>query len=53
AGAVIDASLPLWGFAVTGAVGVLVALAVLPTELRHRRADLATARDAELAPVTG
>lgn len=39
AGAVIDASTPLWGFAVTGAVGALVALAVLPIELRHRRAD--------------
>ncbi|GHJ13624.1 MFS transporter [Micromonospora sp. AKA38] len=37
AGAVIDASAPAWGFAVTGAVGVLVALVVLPVELRHRR----------------
>lgn len=37
AGAVIDASAPVWGFAVTGAVGALVALAVLPIELRHRR----------------
>ncbi|WP_433533396.1 MFS transporter [Micromonospora sp. CA-263727] len=43
AGAVIDASAPLWGFAVTGAVGALVALAVLPIELRHRRADRAAA----------
>ncbi|NLU80080.1 MFS transporter [Micromonospora sp. HNM0581] len=42
AGAVIDASAPLWGFAVTGAVGALVALAVLPIELRHRRADVVT-----------
>ncbi|MDG4792892.1 MFS transporter [Micromonospora sp. WMMD1082] len=41
AGAVIDASAPLWGFAVTGAIGALVALAVLPIELRHRRADIA------------
>ncbi|WP_216592643.1 MFS transporter [Verrucosispora sioxanthis] len=41
AGAVIDASAPLWGFAVTGAIGALVALAVLPIELHHRRADLA------------
>ncbi|MCZ7420646.1 MULTISPECIES: MFS transporter [unclassified Micromonospora] len=41
AGAVIDMSAPLWGFAVTGAVGALVALAVLPIELRHR-ANLAT-----------
>ncbi|TDC80367.1 MFS transporter, partial [Micromonospora sp. KC606] len=37
AGAVIDASAPFWGFAVTGAVGLLVTLAVLPMELRHRR----------------
>ncbi|TDB80477.1 MFS transporter, partial [Micromonospora sp. KC721] len=37
AGAVIDASAPFWGFAVTGGVGLLVALAVLPLELRHRR----------------
>ncbi|MCI4064572.1 MFS transporter [Micromonospora sp. R77] len=37
AGAVIDASLPLWGFVVTGAIGALVTLAVLPVELRHRR----------------
>ncbi|MFV2113615.1 MFS transporter [Micromonospora sp. LOL_025] len=37
AGAVIDVSAPAWGFAVTGAVGVLVALAVLPIELRRRR----------------
>ncbi|MGC5050425.1 MFS transporter [Micromonospora sp. DT48] len=39
AGAVIDATAPLWGFAVTGAIGALVALAVLPSELRHRRSD--------------
>ncbi|MGK5738636.1 MFS transporter [Micromonospora sp. URMC 103] len=38
AGAVIDARAPWWGFAVTGAIGVLVALAVLPVELRRRRA---------------
>ncbi|MFI7576232.1 MFS transporter [Micromonospora sp. NPDC049497] len=38
AGAVIDAHAPLWGFAVTGAIGVVVALLVLPVELRHRRA---------------
>ncbi|MEV1146772.1 MFS transporter [Micromonospora sp. NPDC049799] len=37
AGAVIDAHAPLWGFAVTGAIGVVVALLVLPVELRHRR----------------
>ncbi|MFY1668715.1 MFS transporter [Plantactinospora sp. WMMB334] len=38
AGAVIDASAPAWGFAATGLVGVLLALAVLPVELRRRRA---------------
>ncbi|MBW4705108.1 MFS transporter [Micromonospora sp. RL09-050-HVF-A] len=43
AGAVIDASVPLWGFAVTGAVGLLVTLVVLPTELRHRRPPVAPA----------
>ncbi|WP_203993539.1 MFS transporter [Micromonospora lutea] len=49
AGAVIDASAPLWGFAVTGAIGALVALVVLPIELRHRRADVAAtaARDGD------
>ncbi|QGN50433.1 MFS transporter [Micromonospora sp. WMMC415] len=46
AGAVIDASAPAWGFAVTGAIGALVALAVLPVELRRRRAVPAV----ELAP---
>jgi predicted MFS family arabinose efflux permease len=51
AGAVIDASVPLWGFAVTGAIGLLVALAVLPVELRHRREPAPTPLpDPELAP---
>ena len=36
AGAVIDASGPAWGFAATGLLGALVALAVLPGELRRR-----------------
>ncbi|MGS2616511.1 MFS transporter [Micromonospora sp. LZ34] len=52
AGAVIDASAPLWGFAVTGAIGALVALVVLPIELRRRRAaspSVPNAPDAELA----
>ncbi|SCL20629.1 Predicted arabinose efflux permease, MFS family [Micromonospora rhizosphaerae] len=52
AGAVIDASLPLWGFAVTGAIGLLVALVVLPVELRHRRETLPAAPEPELAPAT-
>ncbi|MEV4478998.1 MFS transporter [Micromonospora coxensis] len=51
AGAVIDASAPLWGFAVTGAVGLALTLAVLPLELRHRRAAAVAPDDAtELAP---
>ncbi|MEV4808414.1 MFS transporter [Micromonospora avicenniae] len=41
AGAVIDARAPWWGFAVTGVIGALVALAVLPIELRRRRAAAA------------
>ncbi|MFC7549976.1 MFS transporter [Plantactinospora sp. GCM10030261] len=41
AGAVIDASAPAWGFAATGLLGALIALAVLPAELRHRRSDAA------------
>ncbi|MEU7997972.1 MFS transporter [Micromonospora sp. NPDC049060] len=50
AGAVIDASAPAWGFAVTGAVGALVALAVLPIELRRRRAAATLAPTPELVP---
>jgi predicted MFS family arabinose efflux permease len=52
AGAVIDASLPLWGFAVTGAIGLAVTLAVLPVELRHRRETAAMSDAADLAPAT-
>ncbi|MEU7614560.1 MFS transporter [Micromonospora rifamycinica] len=52
AGAVIDASVPLWGFAVTGAVGLLVTLVVLPVELRHRRATPDTEPTVELTPAT-
>ncbi|QOC94745.1 MFS transporter [Micromonospora craniellae] len=39
AGAAIDASAPAWGFAATGLLGALIALAMLPAELRHRRSD--------------
>jgi MFS family permease len=39
AGAVIDASGPAWGFAATGLLGALVALLMLPAELRRRRAE--------------
>ncbi|WP_406109051.1 MFS transporter [Micromonospora globbae] len=52
AGAVIDASAPAWGFAVTGAIGALVALAVLPVELRRRRAAADALAEPELATVT-
>ncbi len=41
AGAVIDASAPAWGFAATGLLGAVIALAVAPAELRHRRSDAA------------
>ncbi|MEW2376057.1 MFS transporter [Micromonospora sp. NPDC047812] len=50
AGAVIDASAPAWGFAVTGAVGALVALAVLPIELRRRRTAATLPPTPELVP---
>jgi predicted MFS family arabinose efflux permease len=50
AGAVIDASTPAWGFAATGVVGVLVAAAILPGELRRRAADRAGDDD---RPVVG
>jgi predicted MFS family arabinose efflux permease len=38
AGLAIDQKGGAWGFVAVGAVGVLVALVVLPMELRHRRA---------------
>ena len=41
AGLVMDWQSPPWGFAAVGGVGVLVALLVLPAELRNRRADRA------------
>ncbi|MET8064200.1 MFS transporter [Micromonospora sp. NPDC005686] len=51
AGAVIDATAPAWGFVVTGAIGALVALAVLPIELRHRRTPVPTPTpEPDLAP---
>ncbi|MEU3452966.1 MFS transporter [Micromonospora sp. NPDC006766] len=54
AGAVIDASAPPWGFAVTGAIGALVALVVLPVELRQRRAAGGpSAAEAPADPVRG
>jgi predicted MFS family arabinose efflux permease len=55
AGLVMDWRSPPWGFVAVGGVGVLVALLVLPAELRNRRADraeeitLASAASAETA----
>ncbi|MEU8009168.1 MFS transporter [Micromonospora parva] len=53
AGAVIDASSPVWGFVVTGALGALVTVVVLPIELRRRRNAQATTPppvEVDLAP---
>ncbi|MBQ1015595.1 MFS transporter, partial [Micromonospora sp. M51] len=52
AGAVIDASSPAWGFVVTGALGALVTVVVLPIELRRRRAAATTPPpvEADLTP---
>ncbi|WP_194822033.1 MFS transporter [Micromonospora sp. S-DT3-3-22] len=52
AGAVIDASVPLWGFVVTGAVGLLVTLAVLPVVLPHRRPPATAAPGSAVVPAT-
>ncbi|MFJ8685563.1 MFS transporter [Micromonospora wenchangensis] len=52
AGAVIDASVPLWGFVVTGAVGLLVTLAVLPVVLPHRRPPATDGTGPAVAPAT-
>jgi MFS family permease len=41
AGAVIDATGPAWGFAATGLLGALIALAVLPTRSSHRHSEAA------------
>ncbi|MFG1779483.1 MFS transporter [Micromonospora sp. NPDC049048] len=41
AGAVIDATGPAWGFAATGLLGALIALAVLPTQSSHRHSRAA------------
>ncbi|MFI5492883.1 MFS transporter [Actinoplanes sp. NPDC051859] len=43
AGVVMDAQTPAWGFAAVGGVGLLVAILVLPTELRRRPHDGAAA----------
>ncbi|MEV6491173.1 MFS transporter [Actinoplanes sp. NPDC051633] len=41
AGVVMDWQSPPWGFATVGGIGLLVAVAVLPSELRNRRARAA------------
>ncbi len=46
AGVVMDWQSPPWGFATVGGIGVLVALLVLPAELRRRRDDAAVPADA-------
>lgn len=49
AGVVMDWQSPPWGFAAVGGVGVLVALLVLPAELRNRRDDRAALASAYAA----
>ncbi|MBB2947928.1 putative MFS family arabinose efflux permease [Actinoplanes lutulentus] len=51
AGLAIDSKGAAWGFAAVGAVGVLVALAVLPAELRHRRSTALLESTATATPV--
>ncbi|KXK62749.1 MFS transporter [Micromonospora rosaria] len=53
AGAVMDRSAPVWGFVVTGALGLLVALVVLPVELRRRATPPAAGTDAEQLATAG
>ncbi|HEX5596461.1 MAG TPA: MFS transporter [Micromonosporaceae bacterium] len=48
AGAVIDASAPVWGFVATGLVGALVAAAVLFNEFRRRRVSPPTAEPVQV-----
>ena len=49
AGVVMDWQSPPWGFATVGGIGLLVALVVLPAELRNRRAGAAKAAAATAA----
>ncbi|MFE0592285.1 MFS transporter [Micromonospora echinospora] len=48
AGAIIDRTTPAWGFAAIGLIGAVVALVVLPAELRHRRRTTDDAKTLEL-----
>jgi MFS family permease len=50
AGFAADTRSPSWGFVAVGGVGVLIALLVVPAELRHRRSPAGTPSDA--APLT-
>lgn len=50
AGLVMDATAPAWGFAATGGLGLLIVLACLPVELRHRRRDRQDRAAAALLP---
>jgi MFS family permease len=52
AGLVMDIWSPAWGFAAVGALGVLVALAVMPAELRRRRSDASAPEPATSASAT-
>ena len=49
AGLAADTISPAWGFVAVGGVGTLIALAVIPAELIHRRARVAEAALAEPA----
>lgn len=49
AGFVMDTFSPAWGFAAVGGAGMLIAAAILPIELRHRR-ETAAAPAAPSAP---
>jgi MFS family permease len=51
AGVAADTLGPIWGFAAVGGVGTLIALAVLPTEIRRRRAPASPAPASPLIPV--
>ena len=51
AGMVMDWRSPPWGFAAVGGIGLLVALAVLPGELRRRRGDASDLAAAGAGPI--
>ncbi|BCJ44665.1 MFS transporter [Actinoplanes ianthinogenes] len=53
AGLAIDSLGPAWGFVAVGAVGILVALLVLPAELRRRRETPPAADPSDTLPAAG